>query len=43
MLWVYGHEKYFSSYSAGIDFSRHNLTQTQTSFIWFIQQKYDTY
>ena len=26
MLWVYGHYKYFHSYSAGIDFSRQNLT-----------------
>ena len=25
MLWVYGHCEYFYSYSAGIDFSRHNL------------------
>ena len=28
MLWVYGHYKYFPSYSAGIDFSRQNLTST---------------
>ena len=26
MLWVYDHCKYFYSYSAGIDFSRQNLT-----------------
>ena len=26
MLWVYDHYKYFYSYSAGIDFSRQNLT-----------------
>ena len=25
MLWVYGHYKYFYSYSARIDFSRQNL------------------
>ena len=25
-LWVYGHWKYFYFYSAGIDFSRQNLT-----------------
>ena len=28
MLWVYGHQKYFYYYSAGIDFSRQNLTST---------------
>ena len=28
MLWVYGHEKYVYSHSAGIDFSRQNLTST---------------
>ena len=28
MLWVYGHYKYLYSYSAGIYFSRHNLTST---------------
>ena len=28
MLWVYGHYKYVYSYSAGIDFSRQNLTST---------------
>ena len=26
MLWVYGHYKYVYSYSAGIDFTRQNLT-----------------
>ena len=26
MLWVYGHYKYVYSYSAGVDFSRQNLT-----------------
>ena len=26
MLWVYGHCKYFHSYSVGIDFSRQNLS-----------------
>ena len=32
MLWVYGHYKYFISYSAGIDFRRQNLRrQVQTS------------
>ena len=25
MLWVFGHEKYADSYSAGIDFSRQNF------------------
>ena len=28
MLWVYGHSKYFYSYSPGIDFRRQNLTST---------------
>ena len=28
MVWVYGHYKYLYSYSAGIDFSRQNLTST---------------
>ena len=28
MLWVYGQHKYVNSYSAGIDFSRQNLTYT---------------
>ena len=28
MLYVYGHYKYFYSYSAEIDFSRQNLTST---------------
>ena len=28
MLWVYGHYRYFYSYSAGTDFSRQNLTST---------------
>ena len=32
MLWVYGHYKYFYSYSAGIDFSRQNLTSTDVRF-----------
>ena len=31
MLWVYGHYKYVHSYSAGIDFSRQNLTSTDES------------
>ena len=26
MLWVYGHYKYFNSFSAGIDFRRQHLT-----------------
>ena len=33
MLWVYGHYKYFYSYSAGIVFRRQNLTST----IWRLQ------
>ena len=34
MLWVYGHYKYFNSYSARIDFSyrRQNLTSTDVRF-----------
>ena len=32
MLWVYGHYKYFYSYSAGIDFSRQNPTSTDVRF-----------
>ena len=32
MLWVYDHYKYFHSYSAGIDFSRQNLTSTSGVF-----------
>ena len=32
MLWVYGNYKYFYSYSAGIDFSRQNLTSTDVRF-----------
>ena len=32
MLWVYGHNKYVYSYSAGIDFSRQNLTFTDVRF-----------
>ena len=32
MLWVYGQQKYFHSYSAGIDFSRQNLTSTDVRF-----------
>ena len=32
MLWVYGHSKYFYSYSTGIDFSRHNLPSTDVRF-----------
>ena len=28
MLWVYGHYKYFNSYSAGTVFKRLNLTST---------------
>ena len=30
MWWVYDHEKYISSYSAGIDFSRQNVIQLLT-------------
>ena len=36
MLWVYGHDKYFYSYSAGIDFSRQNLTSTDVRF-WLLK------
>ena len=32
MLWVYGQYKYVDSYSAGIDFSRQNLTSTDVRF-----------
>ena len=32
MLWVYGHQKYFYSYSAGIDFSRQSLTSVDVKF-----------
>ena len=32
MLWVYDHYKYFYSYSAGIEFSRQNLTSTDVRF-----------
>ena len=32
VLWVYGHYKYVYSYSAGIDFSRQNLTSTDVRF-----------
>ena len=32
MLWVYGHKKYYYFYSAGIDFSRQNLTSTDVRF-----------
>ena len=32
MLWVYGHMKYFYSYSADIDFSRQNLTSVDVRF-----------
>ena len=32
MSWVYGHYKYFNSYSAGIDFSRQNLPSTDVRF-----------
>ena len=32
MLWVYGHYEYFYFYSAGIDFSRQNLTSTDVRF-----------
>ena len=28
MLWVYVRDKYIDSYSAGMDFSRQNLTST---------------
>ena len=29
MLWVYGHKKYFYSYSAGTDFSRRQILTTK--------------
>ena len=32
MTWVYSHYKYVCSYSAGIDFSRQNLTSTDVRF-----------
>ena len=32
MLRVYGHYKYFYSYSAGIDFRRQNLTSVDVRF-----------
>ena len=32
MLWVYDNYNYFYSYSAGIDFSRQNLTSTDVRF-----------
>ena len=32
MLWAYGNYKYFYSYSAGIDFSRQNLTSVDVRF-----------
>ena len=32
MLWVYDLYKYVDSYSAGIDFSRQNLTSTDALF-----------
>ena len=32
MLWVYGHYKYFLSYSGGIDFRRQHLTSTDVKF-----------
>ena len=32
VLWVYGHYKYFNSCSAGIAFSRQNLTSTDVRF-----------
>ena len=32
VLWVYGHYKYVYSYSAGLDFSRQNLTSTDVRF-----------
>ena len=32
MLWVYGSLKYFYAYSAGIDYSRHNLTSVDVRF-----------
>ena len=31
MLWVYDHNKYFNSYSAGIDFSCYIMVAVQTS------------
>ena len=36
MLWVYGHYKYFNSYTAWIDFGRQNLTSTDVRF-WRIK------
>ena len=46
MLWVYGHYKYFYSYSAVIDFRRHNLTSVDVRFwrlksIWRLKSKSD--
>ena len=32
MLWVYDHYKYVYSFSAGIDFSRQNLTSIDVGF-----------
>ena len=32
VLWVYDHQKYLYSYSAGIDFSRQNLTSVDVRF-----------
>ena len=28
MVWIYGHYKYFYSFSAGIDFKRQNLSES---------------
>ena len=36
MLWVYGHYKYFNSFSAGTVFIRQNLTSTDVRF-WCIK------
>ena len=38
MSWVYGHYKYFNSYS-GIDFRRQNLTSTDVRFWWRFRVK----
>ena len=38
LSWVYDHNKYFNSYSAGIDFSRQNLTSREVRF-WRLKSK----
>ena len=37
MLWVYGHYKYFNSYSAAIVFTRQNLTSVDVRRFWRIK------